>query len=538
MIAGERERGRIAQDWLARLLDLAPERRDAALAAADLDPALEARVRRLLDAADHPDPRLEPGTGGLPLAGGDTPGNALAGRRLGCWELEEEIGRGGMSVVYRAHRVGADFEQVAAVKLLGLAMLDAAGVRRFEQEQRILAALRHPHIAGLIDAGVAADGTPWLALALVDGQHIDAWCDARALGLAARVQLLAQVCDAVAHAHRNLVVHRDIKPGNILVTAAGVPVLLDFGIAKLLDTDTESTRTAARALTPGYAAPEQADGGLVSTATDVYALGAVLRRLCAPCEPLPRDLRNVIARATHPEQERRYRDAHALGEDLQRWLRREPVTATPDSLRYRLGLFIRRRRGVAIASTAALLLLVAGVAATLWQAQRASDQARRAEASRDFLVDLLLAADPERSGAEPSLDALVARGIQRVDAAFADSPALHAEIAMLLGHLAMVSGDHARAGELLDGAHQRSLLAGDAVLQGEVLYRLAVLANRRGEPRAAVDAFERAMAVPGLAPDAAAALRRRILPELSYAVENTGDLEAARALADEALALA
>ena len=539
MIASERDRWRIAQQWLARLLELPSAQRAAVLGAAALDPALQARVQRLLDAADHPDPRLEPGVGGLALAGElEEPENRLAGLCLGDWELLDEIGRGGMSVVYRARRRGVDYEQVAAVKLLGLASLGSGGAARFEQERRVLATLRHPHIAALVDGGLADDGTPFLVMQLVDGRHIDDWCTAQSLGLAARVQLLVQVCEAVAHAHRNLVVHRDIKPGNILVTAAGVPVLLDFGIAKLLGDEADATRTGLRALTPGYAAPEQEDGRPVTTATDVFALGAVLRRLCAPFEPLPRDLRNVLALATRPEPERRYRDAHALGEDLRRWLRQQPVAATPDSAGYRLRMFLHRRRGVAIASAAAVLLLAAGIAATLWQAQRAAEQARRAEASRDFLLDLFTAADPERSGTDPSLSDLVARGMQRVDTAFAGNPGLHAEMAMVLGQVAIATGDHAQAATLLDGARQRSLASGEPLLQAEVLYRQGLLANARGAPADAVHLLEAALDVPGLSNAQRASLQERSLAALSYALENTGQRGRALALGRDALAAA
>ena len=537
MTTGEQQRWRTAQQWLARLLELAPDERHSSLAAAGLDADLERRVQRLLAAADHPDPRLEPGPGGLALLEQADLPNRLAGRRIGAWELLEEIGRGGMSVVYRARRCDRDYEQVAAVKLLGLASLGTGGALRFEQERRVLASLRHPHIAGLIDGGVAEDGTPFLAMQLVEGRHIDDYCTAHRLDLAGRVRLMVQVCDAVAHAHRNLVVHRDIKPGNLLVSDAGVPVLLDFGIAKLLDSDAEATRTGLRALTPGYAAPEQVEGGAITTATDVHALGAVLRHLCAGFEPLPSDLRNIIARASHAVPERRYRDARALSEDLERWLLRLPVLASPDSAGYRLRMFLRRRRGVAIASALALLALLAGVGATLWQAQRTAAEARRAEASRDFLVDLFVAADPERSGADQArLEHLVDRGMQRIDASFAHTPALHAEMAILLGHLAMVAGQHARAGELLETALRRANEAGNAPLQGEALYRQGMLANRRGDPAGAVARFDQAVSV--LEGDAARvrAMRQRMLAELALALENTGQADRARALTEAALA--
>ena len=537
MTAAERERWHSAKTWLARLLELPPGQRQAALEAAALDPVLGACVQRLLTAADHPDPRLEPGSDGLSLLGTADAHNKLAGRKVGAWELLEEIGRGGMSVVYRAHRRDRDYEQVAAVKLLGLASLGTGGELRFEQERRVLASLRHPHIAALVDGGVADDGTPFLAMQLVEGRHIDEYCDGRGLDLAARVRLLMQVCEAVAHAHRNLVVHRDIKPGNILVTDAGVPVLLDFGIAKLLDSDAEATRTWMRALTPGYAAPEQAEGGTITTATDVHALGAVLQCLCGTCQPLPSDLRNVIDRAMHAEPERRYRDAQALSEDLGRWSQRLPVLASPDSAGYRLRLFLRRRRGVAIASALAVVALLAGVGATLWQAERTAQQARRAEASRDFLVDMFVAADPERSGAgEARLEHLVDRGSQRIDASFAQTPALHAEMATLLGHLAMVAGQHARAAELLNTALDRATDSGNVALRAEALYRLGMLANRRGEPAAAVVRFEQATAALDPGSREARELRGRLLPELALALENSGESARARELTATALA--
>jgi serine/threonine-protein kinase len=537
VIAAELERWRTANIWLERLLDMPPEQRHVSLASASLDPELHACVQRLLAAAEQPDPRLEPGPDGLSMVSETDAPNRLAGRQVGAWELIEEIGRGGMSVVYRARRNDCDYEQVAAVKLLGLASLGTGGELRFEQERRVLASLRHPHIAGLVDGGVAEDGTPFLAMQLVEGRHINEYCDNRRLGLPVRVRLLVQVCEAVAHAHRNLVVHRDIKPGNILVTDAGVPVLLDFGIAKLLDSDAEATRTWMRALTPGYAAPEQVEGGTITTATDVHALGAVLRRLSAAFEPLPTDLRNVIDRAMHAEPERRYRDAQALSEDLDRWLQRLPVLASPDSASYRLRMFLRRRHGVAIASALAVVALLAGIGATLWQAGHTAEQARRAEASRDFLVDLFVAADPERSGAnEARLEHLVDRGAQRIDASFAQTPALHAEMATLLGHLAMVAGQHARAGELLDTALARATDSSKATLRAEALYRLGMLANRRGEPAEAVARFDQAISALGADPDDAQALRLRLLPELALALENTGEKERARDLTAAALA--
>src|SRR5690606_9881368 len=162
--------------------------------------------------------------------------------------LIEEIGRGGMSVVYRAERVGASYQQQAAVKLLGMALIGSSAEARFVQERQVLASLDHPHIARLIDGGVADDGTPYLVMNLIDGLRIDRWCEDHASTLRQSIELMGLVCDAVAYAQRNLVVHRDIKPGNILVCGDGVPILLDFGIARLLQPESPLAATEMRAL--------------------------------------------------------------------------------------------------------------------------------------------------------------------------------------------------------------------------------------------------------------------------------------------------
>ena len=209
----------------------------------------------------------------------EQPGPDHAGLRLGPFRLVREIGRGGMGAVWLAERVEGGFEQQVAIKLIrsGWDGLDAA--RRFHAERQILATLQHPNIAHLVDGGVSGDGKPWLALEYIDGEELRAWCDRRALGVESRLRLMITVCAAVSHAHQHLVVHRDLKPSNILVGRDRVVKLLDFGIAKLIDAPGTDESTATRVFTPEYAAPEQVQGGPVTTAVDVYALGLLLHEL-------------------------------------------------------------------------------------------------------------------------------------------------------------------------------------------------------------------------------------------------------------------
>lgn len=363
-------------------------------------------------------------------------GHSLEGRTVGAYTVERMLGQGGMGTVWLARRSDGRFEGRAAVKFPSLGLLGGAGAARFRQEGSILARLSHPNIAHLIDAGVA-EGQPFLVLEYVEGERVDEWCDARALGLEARLRLFLGVLAAVAHAHGRLVLHRDLKPSNILVTAEGQPKLLDFGVAKLLEGEASSGRAgeltglAGRPFTPGYAAPEQLLGGDVTTATDVYALGVVLFRLLAgshpdtdpaataPGRPRPSggaaarasqvaarappevagrrggatpaelsralrgDLDNVLARALEEAPGRRYPTVHALADDLRRHLSHEPVSARAGSVAYRLGKAVRRHRLAFGAAALVGLALVGGVAGTGWEAVEAGRQRSRAVAERE-----------------------------------------------------------------------------------------------------------------------------------------------------------
>lgn len=402
---GDIDTWRAADRVFAELLQREPAQRRRVLREMTLPDAVRAHVLELLRASESEGPLDQELT--VPSS---EPGGALVGQKFGSWRLLEEIGRGGMAVVFRAEREGASFEQQAAVKLLPRGL---GGRERFEVEQRVLAGLEHPNIARMLDGGVTADGTPWLAMEYVDGVRIDQSCrgrDARAI-----VRLFLQVIAAVSYAHRHLVIHRDLKPGNILVDREGRVRLLDFGIAKLLETEPGAETT--RVLTSQYGAPEQFTGAAVSTATDVFGLGAVLHALLTGRPPrgddggrtqpldlggLDSDLENIVRMALREEPHLRYSTANGMGADLSRWLANRPVEATADTRRYRVRKWLRRHRVGAAATLMVLLAIAGGVGAALWQARETRVQLQIATATTDFLTRLFEEADPVVAQGQPT----------------------------------------------------------------------------------------------------------------------------------------
>ncbi len=322
------------------------------------------------------------------------------GQRLSPYRILSVVGRGGMGLVYLAERADGKFDQRVAIKVVQ-AGLGGSFADRLQQECRILASLEHPNIARLVDAGATDDGLPYFVMEYVAGQPIDRFCDERKLTPRERVQLMLPICEAVQFAHQKLVVHRDLKPDNILVTADGIPKLLDFGIAKVLSgAPTTVPETVTRVLTPEYGSPEQVRGELIGTATDIYSLGGVLYKLLtgvaphqiegkspvdalrAICEEgirrpsnlrpeLAGDLDHILQMALRKEPLRRYSSADRFGADLRRWLADKPVLASPDTIWYRSGKFIRRHWPGVAAAAIVLLALVAAAAVANWQARRA-----------------------------------------------------------------------------------------------------------------------------------------------------------------------
>ncbi|HEU4662618.1 MAG TPA: serine/threonine-protein kinase, partial [Dokdonella sp.] len=362
----------------------------------------------------------------LARAIGDEPAAPPAGSRIGPFAIVRVIGEGGSSTVFEARRELEGATQRVALKLLRHNLLSPDARRRFGREQRALIRLQHPHIARMIEGGVTPEGLAYIALELVDGTPITVFAQARQLGTRERLQVFATVCRAVDAAHRALIVHRDLKPSNVLVTPEGEVKLLDFGIAKLLADETGPDATVLPAFTPAYAAPEQVDGGTITTATDVYALGILLGELLTGERPrggptpvaaahaaadaaarttrtrLRGDLAAVVAKAIEPDAERRYASAGELAEDDRRLLEERPVHARPQTRWYRSYRFVARHKGGVAATGMFLLALLAALGAALWQARvardeaaRATRQTQRAETVRDFLVSVFEAAQPD-----------------------------------------------------------------------------------------------------------------------------------------------
>ncbi|HEY0251122.1 MAG TPA: serine/threonine-protein kinase, partial [Kofleriaceae bacterium] len=399
----EQERFDAAMELVDRALDAGDTERAQILAACP-DPEIRDEAARLLAADASTNDALEFAAF---VTWMDGPSPLRAGSRVGAFQLEGVLGRGGMGEVWVADRVEADFAQRVALKVLPGG--DANAIARFRRERRILARLDHPRIAKLIDGGVTTDGRPWLAMELVDGKPLTEW--AAGQSLEAKLELFAKICDAVQFAHRNLVIHRDLKPGNILVTSAGTPKLLDFGIAKILvpdDTD-QLTRTRERPMTLEYASPEQLRGEDVTIASDVWALGVCLFELltgarpyggkgksrpaieaeilaAVPVKPSSRgakelrgDLDAICMKALRADPADRYPSVEAFARDLHAHLAHAPVTARGDSTSYLMRTMLRRHRAAFAVIALALGLVIAGVTATVWQRNRAVAQAAKAE---------------------------------------------------------------------------------------------------------------------------------------------------------------
>jgi eukaryotic-like serine/threonine-protein kinase len=333
------------------------------------------------------------------------------GDRVGAYRTVSEIGRGGMGVVYLATRDDDQYRKHVAIKIVKLGMDTVEVLRRFRYERQILANLDHPNIAHLLDAGTTREGRPFFVMEYVNGQPIDRYCAARDLDIEARSRLFLRVTDAVAYAHRSLVVHRDLKPANILITADGTPKLLDFGVAKLLNADAENGLTATianRPMTPAYASPEQARGETVTTATDVYSLGAVLHELLkAANTKLDGDLENIVAMAMRTEPERRYASVDQFAEDLRRYLSGWPVMARQGAVVYRARKFLRRQRYLLTAAALIVLSLLGGVLASFSETRKAEAARRVAEMHQRVAERERETARTEHARAEQERDSAV-----------------------------------------------------------------------------------------------------------------------------------
>jgi serine/threonine-protein kinase len=544
------------------------------------DPSLVGETLSLLAEDARGTPLLDQGVAAIAQDMFGPTASTAPNQAFGPYRLTRMLGEGGMGVVYLGQR--DDLGSVAAIKILRDAWLSPARRDRFAAEQRTLAQLNHPLIARLYDAGALPDGTPWFVMEYVEGAPLTTYCRSHALALRDRLRLFRSVCEAVQHAHQHLVVHRDLKPSNILVTEDGRVKLLDFGIAKQLEgagRPAEQTRTALRLLTPAYAAPEQITGGQVGIHTDVYALGVILYELLTGALPFDRndidspeavsggarvaerpssaakrrttpsatadnarrlsavewaDLDVLALRAMHDDPTRRYATVDALIRDVDHFLAGEPLEARPDSVRYRVGKFVRRNRQ-AVAATATLAVLIVGLVVyytvTLTRARNeALAESERAQRIQRFTLNLFEGGDKVAGPAESlRVVTLLDRGLQEARALGAE-PSVEAELYVTLGGIYQQLGNFARADSLLTASLEiRRHLFGPS--HPDVAASLVALSALRGE-QAKFEEAER-LAREGLE------MAKRTLPanrpEIAKATVALGNVLQARGQYDKAI---
>ncbi len=574
-------------------LEHEPETREAYLDRACPDPVLRREVDSLLAALAGADEH------GVLAAEVSAPDASQAGLQVGPYVLRELLGRGGMGAVYLAERADGQFKQRVALKLVERAT-GGELVERLLAERRILARLEHPHIARLLGGGMGEPingrgvAMPYLVMEYVDGVPITEYCAQQDASLEARLALFRQVCEAVQYAHRNLVVHRDLKPSNVLVTPEGEVKLLDFGIAKVLagaEDDDETalsplTRTGVRMLTPYYASPEQLRGQVVTTSSDVYALGVLLyeiltghrpfdlhgltageiERVVAEQEPtrpsdaerrtsgadttlvrpsyeaarrLRGDLDQIVLKALRKEPERRYASAEALSDDVRRYLDGLPVEARPDTFSYRASKFVRRHYAGVAAAVVMLVLLVGGIVATTVQARRAEAEAEKAATVNTFLLDMLASADPDQEGREVTVAELLDAAAREADAGLEAQPATEAAIRLTLGNTYAALGLYDEADAQLDRALalRQHLYAPDHDDLAEAQAAMGKLMRFRGDYEAADSLFTLALATTEANNGRENTRTSDRISELGITKWESGDYDAAEPLLRESLAL-
>lgn len=501
------ENWKTIKDILLAALKLAPSERREFLQRADISAETRAEVESLLSVEMEAEDFMSLPVGEFSrdfLDPQEPVADLLINQQIGIYEIVSELGVGGMGAVYLAARADGKFEQRVAVKMLKREFNTEKIRRTFKREKEILATLAHPNIATLLDAGTTDDGIPYLVMEYVKGEPIDEFCRSRALSLNTRLKLFNKVCDAVAFAHRNLIVHRDLKPSNILITEDGEPKLLDFGISKLLDANTEDAShvTQMGALTPQYASPEQLMGEPVTTATDIYSLGVILFHLLtesyphhifnktngtllreitetAPALPsesaltyispslLRGDLDNIVLKSLCKEPARRYPTIEQFTADIWRYIDGLPVLARPATFSYRASKFYGRNKVPVLAAALILISLFVGIAVAVSQAGAARAQARRAaEAQRQaeletarakaekqkaertsrFMQSFIEYANPNWYGrGKGRMDVTVREAIDdaatRIDTELSDEPEVRADLHYTVGEVYRTHGE-------------------------------------------------------------------------------------------------
>ena len=551
------------------------------------DHRLRGEVDSLIAAHERADGILE---GRIALAAAEALKGIERGRRIGPYRVVRELGRGGMGIVYLADRDDGQYEQRVAVKLLR-ASPDAEDLhRRFAAERQILASLRHRGIAQLLDGGVTDGQLPFLVMEYVDGAPITTFCDQNGLGIGARVRLFRDVCAAVHCAHQNLIIHRDIKPGNILVAPDGGVKLLDFGIAKLLDpalgtTNQPPTRTELRVMTPEYASPEQIRGETLTTASDVYALGVVLYELLSGQRPyslanrspqelidvicsrvpdrpsavtsderrrssLSGDLDAIVMMALRKDARDRYGSVDLFWADLERYLDGLPVHAHRGSRLYRTRKFLGRHRVESAAAALVAASLAVGAGASVRQATiaaRERDRAQHALAKAEqsikqsetvtgFLVGLFDATTRVPGATRVTAQELVRRGVTQIET-FRGQPLVQAQMLETMARVHMMMADYPSArAELEQSLALRVARLGpmDVEVAGPLFY-LGELTRRTGQYHQADSLTRRALAIRSAALGARNVANAEILLQLSSILVYLSDVTGAEAMSRRAV---
>lgn len=583
------ERWQIVSELFNDALDLSQDKRRGFLERSCDDVGILREVMELLADEDDQD-----GDGPLArpyfsLPKGPVTEGSVTGDRLGSYRLLYPLGHGGMGTVYLAERADGEFEQQVAVKLLHPGVCSEEVLLRFRSERQILAKLRHSNLAQLLDGGTTDDGLPYFVMEYVDGRPIDEHCNAYTLSVHQRLALFRSVCEAVSFAHRNLVVHRDLKPGNILVSPKGQVKLLDFGIAKLLEgNQLPATREGMAPMTPPYASPEQTRGETVNTATDVYSLGIVLYELLtgrrpheaksperlaqAICEESPRrpstvelgdrlrtaepkrlrqrlkgDLDNIVLAAIRKEPDRRFSSVEQFSEDIRRYLAGLPVRSRPDTLAYRAGKFIRRHPwGVASAVLVALLIGAFAVS-TAVQNRRIARQYQQIVRERDrslavteFLVDVLGTTDPRQAkGETPTVRDVLEATAVRLHNELESEPLVRAALLDAVGRVYLSLDLRQEARPPLEEALalRRAHLGPVDSLLAESLHNLAGLERRDGRSESTEGLLREAISIQRMAFPSGHRDLARGLSNVASFFRQLGRLGEAEPLAREALAM-
>ncbi len=439
---------------------------------------------------------------------------------IGNYKILKIIGKGGMGIVYLAAREDEQFRQRVAIKLIKRGLDTEEVLRRFRNERQILASLHHPHIAQLLDGGTSEDGLPYFVMEYIEGESLLQYCDEKELLIKERLDLFKTICSAVQHAHQNLVIHRDLKPNNIIVTHEGEPKLLDFGVAKFLNPelmgDLSQTQTQFRVMTPEYASPEQIKGSHITTASDIYSLGVILYELLTgerpfkfdgknleqifqtvsqsePIAPslaisrkfptgetnqkskiknqksLSGDLDNIVLMALRKEPSRRYKSVDQFAEDIQRHLKGLPVIARPNTFSYRTEKFVKRNLLASVIGALLILSLVSGIGISLWLANIARKESIKSAKINAFLQKTFVGAPFEEKGKDLKFAEVLDTASNRAETELTDEPEVKAQVLTTLGRTYLRLG-------LLDKAEEKAIAVVELIKQqnGEVSSPTAV----------------------------------------------------------------